>query len=657
MNLEEAKQKLHQALDLYKKNEIDQAKEIFEQLSSEIDPNLDQRNREVYVKSQFFLGYCYEQQRELEKAIVAYENVPKEAQKLYAEAQTHIGGIYYQLKKLDEAIVAYQQVPSEDYGSYAKAQFNAGIIYYQQNKLNQAIEVLKNLPATESKIYAKAQFNLGFIYKEQGDEVEAIAACKRVSKAEQEYYAKAQIILGVIYKNKGEIETAIAAYQSVSEEQHDWYAKAQFNLGLIYKEDGNLQAAVETYGNIPQTELRIYTQGRWNILMIYLDQKEFLKFENELKCIDSEKEKYLSQVSYYLNLYRKIASKNLIEKLSPLVEKIEELSDKLVVDQPEDQFIAHYTEPKVAYLMLDHKNQEQVSKFRLNPIDFMNDPTEGALINRLFSLKAQEKPNAQIEQHKSFIGCFTLHHDSLNQFRLYGKENQREASGVSLVLKRSNLFESESNFSFINHNSPNLQKESVDLEDTEKVEKLAEDITSQSLPFELKLPLYRCIYFDPDSGLAHVAQREEWTFCREKGSCQDNGWDGYKNEIDSVNKSVRELITDIQKLIQEINSAENSDEAELIDEILLPLRYLIKHYAFKEEQECRTIYITQWNDSRIKLDPNLKRVYVDYQSVLPAMEKIFLSVGALHHESALQYLGQTADQTFIVKRSHNPFRT
>jgi hypothetical protein len=32
---------------------------------------------------------------------------------------------------------------------------------------------------------------------------------------------------------------------------------------------------------------------------------------------------------------------------------------------------------------------------------------------------------------------------------------------------------------------------------------------------------------------------------------------------------------------------------------------------------------------------------VDYQSILPAMEKIFLSVGALHHESALQYLGQT----------------
>lgn len=291
----------------------------------------------------------------------------------------------------------------------------------------------------------------------------------------------------------------------------------------------------------------------------------------------------------------------------------------------------------------------------------MNDPTEGALIHQLFNLnnlKAQEKPNAQIEQHKSFIGCFTLHHDSLNQFRLYGKENQREASGVSLVMNRSTLFENQSNFNFLNHNVFILEQALVDLRNL-KIQQKEDSENSKEQPkfSDLKLPLYRCIYFDPDSGLIHVAQREEWTFCREKGSCQDNGWDEYKLKIDQVNKSVRELIADIQKLIQEINPAENSDEAELIEEILLPLRYLIKHYAFKEEQECRTIYITQLNDKKIDLDPKLNRIYVDYQSILPAMEKIFLSVGALHHESALQYLGQTADKTFIVKRSHNPFRT
>lgn len=167
--------------------------------------------------------------------------------------------------------------------------------------------------------------------------------------------------------------------------------------------------------------------------------KNFSKFCDEIKKIDSEKEIYLSGKIYHLNLYKIIAEKNLLEKLHPLVKKIIIFLNKLVVNKSEGYLIAHYTTPTVAYLMLDHKNQKKVSKLRLNPIDFMNDPTEGVLINQLFAFEAKQNP--QLEQHKSFIGCFTLHHDSLNQFRLYGKENQREASGVSLVMDRSTLFE------------------------------------------------------------------------------------------------------------------------------------------------------------------------------------------------------------------------
>ena len=225
------------------------------------------------------------------------------------------------------------------------------------------------------------------------------------------------------------------------------------------------------------------------------------------------------------------------------------------------------------------------------------------------------------------------------------------------MLNREQLFESESNFTFLTHNSIVLQQESVDSENIESAQKLSEDKPTQKQSADLNLPLYRCIYFDPDSGLIHVAQREEWTFCREKKDYKRSGWGQYKRDMDKLNNLVRDFIIEIKHLIQVINSTENLNEAELIEEILLPLRYLIKHYAFKEEQECRTIYITQWNDEKIQLDPNLKRVYVDYQSILPAMEKIFLSVGALQHESALQYLGQITTKKFAVKRSHNPFRT
>jgi protein O-GlcNAc transferase len=61
----------------------------------------------------------------------------------------------------------------------------------------------------------------------------------------------------------------------------------------------------------------------------------------------------------------------------------------------------------------------------------MNDPKEGLLINELLNLD-----NKIPVQELAFISCFTLHHDSLNQFRLYGKEENKEASGLSLVLSK-----------------------------------------------------------------------------------------------------------------------------------------------------------------------------------------------------------------------------
>ena len=552
MNLEEAKQEFKQAIDLFEKDEIDQAREIFEQLSSEINPNQGQEFQKAYVSVQVILGEIYQYQGKLEKAIVAYRNIQQEKQ------------------------------------------------WWS----------------------ARVQFNLGF-------------CCLKQER----------------------VEEAILDFKHIPKEEKEWYSKAQYTLGYIYYFNKDFDQAIAFYGNVLESQEELYIKAQWEILSIYLDQNKLHEVYKKFTQIKFDQEQYLREIHYQVNLFKKIIKMKNRDQYFLMFSKIKKILSLLIIEQDKDNLIAHYTTPSVAYLMLDHKNQQQVSKLRLNPTDFMNDPTEGALIHQLFSLKAQEKPNAQIEQHKSFIGCFTLQHDSLNQFRLYGKENQREASGVSLVLNREQLFESESNFTFLTHNSIVLQQESVDSENIESAQKLSEDKPTQQQSADLNLPLYRCIYFDPDSGLIHVAQREEWTFCREKKDYKRSGWGQYKRDMDKLNNLVRDFIIEIKYLIQVINSTENLNEAELIEEILLPLRYLIKHYAFKEEQECRTIYITQWNDEKIQLDPNLKRVYVDYQSILPAMEKIFLSVGALQHESALQYLGQITTKKFAVKRSHNPFRT
>src|SRR5690606_1925716 len=78
------------------------------------------------------------------------------------------------------------------------------------------------------------------------------------------------------------------------------------------------------------------------------------------------------------------------------------------------------------------------SSFRLNTINNVNDPSEGhLLVNYLKDIRENSfyAPDFDKKLH-AFISCFTFNHDSLNQFRLYGKEDDKEASGVSLVFNK-----------------------------------------------------------------------------------------------------------------------------------------------------------------------------------------------------------------------------
>ena len=59
----------------------------------------------------------------------------------------------------------------------------------------------------------------------------------------------------------------------------------------------------------------------------------------------------------------------------------------------------------------------------------------------------------------------------------------------------------------------------------------------------------------------------------------------------------------------------------LISELLINLRYLIKHYAFKEEQECRIIRVVKTEHGDIKQDGN--KMYVHSTNIKNHVKKIY----------------------------------
>ena len=168
----------------------------------------------------------------------------------------------------------------------------------------------------------------------------------------------------------------------------------------------------------------------------------------------------------------------------------------------------------------------------------MNDPTEGSLLQQILDKRYPlEAIKPREQEDVCFIKSFTFNFNSLNQFRLYGKTNNVEASGLSLVFNE-NFFEDKI----------------TDYKDNSKL--LENFVSEKGNPITVKnskkketgkLPLYRCIYLEPESlyqenpekwvlELAHVDQS---SFMADG----DKTTDDYNNYLEQVEKDKKEIIT------------------------------------------------------------------------------------------------------------------
>lgn len=85
--------------------------------------------------------------------------------------------------------------------------------------------------------------------------------------------------------------------------------------------------------------------------------------------------------------------------------------------------------------------------------------------------------------------------------------------------------------------------------------------------------------------------------------------------------------------------------------------------AFKEEQECRMVYVTQMDCELIKYDEKINRIYIDYEpSLMEHLDTIYLAPKAKDEKMVFEYLcakGQDVrgnKKSVRIKVSKNPFR-
>ena len=755
------------------KNDIEQAEQYYLNVKKQDNP-------QIYSDAQFCLGYIYQYDKNnIEKAEQFYLNVDKQGNpKVYAQAQYNLGVIYRNEKNdIEQAEQYYLNVEKQDNPQiYSDAQFCLGYIYqYDKNNIEKAEQFYLNVDKQGNpKVYAQAQFNLGFIYHTVKHNIEKAEHFYLNVKKEDnpEKYAQAQYNLGVIYQNeKNDIEKAEQYYLNVEKQDNPKvYAQAQLNLGIIYERaKHNIEQAEHCYLNVKKEDNpKVYAQAQYNLGLIYQLKKQDIK-QAELYYLNIEKqdnpevyacaqcilgdnvffkktknnvkkpEEYYQNVAYFDESFKSyiiaqimlsvISNKNSSifeeEQRNNLVIKIfyirkltieiqEELLVKFNLNESEnndglvfEREVAHYTKPEVLFNLL--KNES--SDFRLNVIDFMNDPTENQVLTDWLGINTEN--NNEI---KTFLASFSFNHNSLNQFRLYGNENNIVGSSVSVVfnqeffsknIKRTinseginSLFKYENLSSQqnvlvkktvatmeINVSNENLNQKSDNTRNNlnensnpKNPETVAEKNITSSVGL---LPLFRCLYFDPKNDYISIAKRNKYSFYLEHQSDSpeniDAKWKAYLNLLKEKEKEkitrIRENLKEIKNIIFSLKNPEESKQKEIIEKktnldqlialALMPISCLVKHAAFEDEDECRMIYITNIADDLIQAPTNYayaNSLFVNYGKIEDYLEKIYLGPQCQPHHKlwitnhVRTYQSKTRSKPIKVVQSEMPLR-
>ena len=621
-----AQERLKLGRSLYEEGKITEAIKVWSNITRDDNPK-------TYAWAQLILGVAYAASGKLDKAINVWSNITRDDDpKTYAKAQTNLGFVYYVQDKLDKAIAAWSNIHhDDDPEAYAKAQTSLGDAYAGQDKLDKAIAAyLKVRRDDDPEAYAIAQLHLGYTYKNQGKLDKAIEAWLKVRRDDDpETYVQAQFNLGVAYHTQSKLDKAIAAWSNIHhDDDPEAYAKAQFSLGRIYEDKGELNHTKEAYCNA----------------------RNFLYYESERawRILDCPKFLY--------------------KKLHELAANTDKILTSLQIDLDFESKVSHYSRASTAFnLFGDEKNNEKPSNFRLSTIRGVNDPTEGLVLGKYWNQQGISE-TIHINETATFISCFTFNHDSLNQFRLYGKEDGLEATGISLVFNKDFFNIHLDHLGFITNPSSDNASLMEEPSKTSKTEKQSKK--NDKTFFVEKCKLYRCIYLDPETGYLTLARRDKSTFYRNNRRKAGEEWEKYQDLILEKEKNFKKYLFDDNKSILRILEKVFSKDFSYTEEekqqilktvrfILLPLQYLVKHIAFQEEQECRIMYITHLHDEKIRHSWEKQWMYVEYEEpVLPHIDEIYLSPGAAKYQDHFRIL---LDQKEDVKESkvrisQNPFR-
>lgn len=660
--------------------------------------SIKERNCKFYDAVRIVLANAYIKLNQTQEAVGLLLQVSGDSQWLFDDARNRLGSLCLQKGLGMQAIKVFKSVSNTDHILYRSARMNLGFLYFRSNQKSKAIKILMGVSkANDADIFGKLY--VVAIFEDNGLYKEAVQCCEDVlnaAKGESDVCAIVKYILVEILakrevwedellrqKVNGLIENIISFMPQFDKDEAFLHHANQLATGKMHLINNNFTKAEDLFKNQENVS--------------YHDSTCFLELARLLGKIGPEKVEGIKwNLIEFLGIIDKIEAKLLCAQnmnyhdndvLDASLENFKEAgSEDVKLEDFEfaeyhgyEHKFAHYSRCETAFKLIGNSQTSSPSAFRLGSIGNVNDPKEGVVLGQYLG-KCCKLPSdvfVDNEPFATFVGCFTFNHDSLNQFRLYGKENNQEASGVSLVFLSD--FFGQNDYTMHINNPVRVDDQDRKLKDeddatngTLKVLKSAMnergDKANTGKP--IKYNLYRCIYIDPETGYLSLARRDKATFYQECANSMNSEdldsiremaearWANYSKIIDRKENGIRDLIRRLTCLIDEIyedgaNAKESVNKFMQIG--LLKLQYLVKHAAYQEEQECRMIYVTGWKDEKIQSDYKLKTIYVECDgSVVEYLDGIYLSPGAKDAKDHFRVLLRGTE--IKIRESRNPFR-
>lgn len=449
------------------------------------------------------------------------------------------------------------------------------------------------------------------------------------------YRAQIKYILGMYEDAIKDAENAINIYNNymdahyikiLSKAKLKRYIEIIEDLNIVVKINTNFENnfisdilnLLETYSNIEKIfQLLIKTENilLWrnepitNLIFHFYKRKNF---DDELK----KNIKYLLLYEYFL--------------LKILTFDSEKENDKIE--------ISHYTSLDILPLLLNiNGNIKESGKMRINNITTANDPKEGKILERILNKNNIDIKIENDEKALTLQTSYSRNKDSLTMFRLYGKKENKEATGICLVLDNkyfNNLYTSPYSYEF------KFKMENNKIEIDEKI--------NEEKSEENKRNLYWVLYYNEKENQL-IYNKEKSKYASNIIDLNDLNNPNYKAELkedDTKENMIKYAFAKIfyytKEIKKEVDKNYQNIKNQLYSYLFENIKYIIKHEAFFEEQELRMLVTNDYKSDEILIDNDKKKLYIDYMPLFDErtnyIKEIIIGSKVENNEAVAEYI-------------------